>query len=74
MDRHKKSIFNSIDYILDANIKNNPKMITKDALDYALELISNEPFRVVPYFDPGVWGGQWMKNVCGLDKNKENTG
>jgi mannose-6-phosphate isomerase class I len=26
----------------------------------------------VPYFDPGVWGGQWMKEVCGLDPEADN--
>lgn len=72
MDRHKKSIFNEVDYILDTNVANEPKMITSDAFFGALEQISNEPFRVVPYFDPGVWGGQWMKDVCGLDKEKDN--
>ncbi|MDE6182391.1 MAG: class I mannose-6-phosphate isomerase, partial [Eubacteriales bacterium] len=30
------------------------------------------PFRLVPYFDSGIWGGQWIKKVCGLDKNREN--
>lgn len=25
-----------------------------------------------PYFDPGVWGGQWMKEVCHLNPDKEN--
>ena len=25
-----------------------------------------------PYFDPGVWGGQWMKENLGLDASKEN--
>ena len=72
MDRHKKSVFEKMDYLLDTNKKDNPKMITKDAFKGALEKISKEPFRVVPYFDPGVWGGQWMKSVCGLDKEKEN--
>jgi mannose-6-phosphate isomerase len=32
----------------------------------------SSPFRVVPFFDPGVWGGQWMKEVCGLDPEAEN--
>ena len=28
--------------------------------------------RVSSYACPGVWGGQWMKDVCGLDKEKPN--
>jgi mannose-6-phosphate isomerase class I len=27
---------------------------------------------VVPYFDPGPWGGQWMKEVIDLDRDTEN--
>lgn len=72
MDRHKKSLFSEINYILDTNIPNNPKMITSDAFFNGLMQVSSKPFRVVPYFDPGVWGGQWMKEVCNLDKNSEN--
>jgi mannose-6-phosphate isomerase class I len=30
------------------------------------------PFRVVPFFDPGPWGGQWMKEVCDLDRSVTN--
>ena len=30
------------------------------------------PFRVVPYFDPGVWGGHWMEEVCDLPKDQLN--
>lgn len=72
MDRHKKSLFSEINYILDTNLPNDPKMITSDAFFNGLNQISSKPFRVVPYFDPGVWGGQWMKEVCDLDKNSEN--
>jgi mannose-6-phosphate isomerase class I len=32
------------------------------------------PFRVVPFFDPAPWGGQWMKRVCGLDASVKNYG
>lgn len=71
-DRFKKGLFDSMDYILDTNKKDDPKMITIDAFNAGMELAVNRPFRVVPFFDPGVWGGQWMKKICGLDEEKEN--
>lgn len=71
-DRYKKRRFNKFDYILDTNLKSNPKMITGEAFKAGLKETSNRPFRVVPFFDPGVWGGQWMKEVCDLDRNMEN--
>ncbi len=71
-DRYKKRRFNKFDYILDTNLKNTPKMITGDAFRAGLKETVNRPFRVVPFFDPGVWGGQWMKEVCDLDRNMEN--
>ncbi|HXX63048.1 MAG TPA: class I mannose-6-phosphate isomerase, partial [Bacteroidota bacterium] len=30
------------------------------------------PFSVVPFFDPGPWGGQWLKKVCSLDPAAAN--
>ncbi len=71
-DRLKKEIFQEIDYLLDSNLNNNPKMITKEALLNGLQQVSVRPFRVVPYFKPGVWGGQWMKEVCDLDRSTSN--
>lgn len=71
-DRHKKTLMDKWDYVLDTNIHDNPKMITGDTLSAGLSQVVNQPFSVVPYFDPGIWGGQWMKEVCGLDKEKDN--
>jgi len=71
-DRHKKKYFDRFDYLIDTNEKDNPKMITGRAFLSALQKLSTSPFRVVPYFDPGVWGGQWMKEVCDLDKDRQN--
>ncbi|MGL4738792.1 MAG: class I mannose-6-phosphate isomerase [Cellulosilyticaceae bacterium] len=71
-DRHKVAHFGKFDYVLDTNVANAPNMITGEAFFAGLEQTVSQPFRVVPYFDPGVWGGQWMKDVCGLDKEKEN--
>ena len=71
-DRHKKKLFDRIDYLLDTNVKDCPKMVTGEAFTAGLRQVSVRPFRVVPYFDPGVWGGQWMKDVCGLPKDAPN--
>lgn len=73
-DKVKRELLKNrtIDYLLDTNLKDDPKMITGEALHKGLETVVRRPFRLVPYFDPGVWGGQWMKEVCNLPKDKEN--
>ena len=71
-DRHKKANSQNFHYIMDTNIKEYPKMITGEAFLAGLKQTAHRPFRVVPFFDPGVWGGQWMKEVCDLDRNLEN--
>jgi mannose-6-phosphate isomerase class I len=63
-DRHKRTLFDRIDLVLDANgSMADAKLIRADTFRAGLELASRRPFRVVPFFDPGVWGGQWMKEV-----------
>ena len=66
-------MFEDIDYLVDTNKKGEPKMICGDAFREGLKKTATQPFRTVPYFDPGVWGGQWMKDVCGLDKEKPTS-
>ncbi|MGN1444614.1 MAG: class I mannose-6-phosphate isomerase [Acutalibacteraceae bacterium] len=71
-DKHKIEHHEQFHYFMDTNSLDCPKLISRSDYDNALEKAVNTPFRVVPYFDPGVWGGQWMKEVCGLDKTKNN--
>lgn len=71
-DRHKVKYFDEIDFLLDTNKPGMPKLLTGDALRAGIEQTVAQPFRVVPFFDPGVWGGQWMKEVCGLDPKEKN--
>ena len=71
-DKHKAERFESFDYVVDTNKSNDPKMISSDTFKISLHQLSKQPFRTVPYFDPGVWGGQWMKEVCNLDTNQSN--
>lgn len=72
LDRWKKSIWKRMDYILDSNTAGAPKMIPSEAFFAGLSEAARRPFRVVPYFDPGVWGGQWIKEVCDLDPSQKN--
>ncbi len=71
-DKHKKKLFKKLDYILDSNTSESPKMIHGKTYLEGLSLTNKQPFSVVPFFDPGVWGGQWMKEVCDLDKSAPN--
>ncbi len=71
-DKLKQQLFEKADFWLDTNKKGLPKMIETQIMLNSLTEISLSPFRVVPYFDPGPWGGQWMKDVCDLDKSKPN--
>lgn len=71
-DKQKIKMFDEIDYLIDSNTKGHPKMITGEALREGLKQVVKRPFRLVPYFDPGVWGGQWMKEHCGLDPKEKN--
>jgi mannose-6-phosphate isomerase class I len=71
-DRIKDEHMKSMSYIIDFDDNQCPKMINQDTYQQCLDQAIHQPFRVVPYFDPGVWGGQWMKEVCNLDPSKPN--
>jgi hypothetical protein len=71
-DRLKRKLLDRLDFLLDTNAKANPKMASGDALRAGLRQTAQHPFRVVPFFDPGPWGGQWMKEVCDLDRSAVN--
>lgn len=71
-DRLKEDLLGTIDFFIDVNRPENPKMISGTLFRCALERFSKEPFRLVPYFDPGPWGGQWMKSVFSLAADQSN--
>ncbi len=71
-DRVKRALLPRIDFLLDTNQRDLPKMITGSQLAQGLKTAAHRPFRVAPFFDPGPWGGQWMKKVCDLPLDAEN--
>lgn len=72
LDRHKQDIQEAISFYLDTNEVQNPKMVDGVSYRAGLRQFTSEPFRLVPYFDEGIWGGTWMEEVCGLEKRENN--
>ncbi len=65
-DRLKVGLYDRIDLLLDTNTPGKPKAISGDVFRRSLKSAIARPFRVVPFFDPGPWGGHWMERVLGL--------
>ena len=68
-DRTKTALLPRIDFLLDTNKRDAPKMISGEAFHRGLAKAAAKPFRVVPFFDPGPWGGHWMERVCDLPED-----
>ncbi len=73
-DRWKRPLIDRWDFVLDTNDPRQPKLADGEAVRAGLRQAVTQPFRVVPFFDPAPWGGQWMKDVCGLDPSVPNYG
>jgi mannose-6-phosphate isomerase class I len=71
-DRHKAELLGSLDYLMETTTPGQPNMVTGNAFRAALQSAASRPFRLKPYFDPGVWGGQWMRENFGLPDGPPN--
>lgn len=70
-DRLKRQLLPKMDFLLDTN-GSIPKLVDGSAIRDGLKKTAHQPFRVVPYFDPGPWGGHWMEEVCDLPTDEPN--
>jgi mannose-6-phosphate isomerase class I len=73
-DRFKKPLLRRCDFVLDTNTGDQPQLAAGEAVREGLRRAARQPFRLVPFFDPAPWGGQWMKEVCDLDGAVPNYG
>ena len=71
-DRHRNAILDRVDYYLDSNVPGSPRLVGGEHYRRALELTARRPFRLVPFFDPGPWGGEWMRRRFGLPNDPPN--
>lgn len=74
LDIYKEALFDRVDWWLDTNDVSTPKLISGETFQRGMAKTARKPFRPVPFFDPAPWGGQWMKDVCDLNREVENYG
>jgi mannose-6-phosphate isomerase class I len=73
-DRWKRPLIARWDFVLDTHDPRQPKLVQGEAVRRGLRQAVTRPFRVVPFFDPAPWGGQWMRKVCDLPEGAPNYG
>lgn len=62
LNKEKKRLLPEIDIIVDQQRDGNPTWMYGATLRKSLSKMSKSYFRVRPWFEPGVWGGQWIKD------------
>ncbi len=71
-DRCRHRIYPGVDFFLDMTEEEQPRMLPGEALRAAVRSTVRQPFRVIPFFDPGPWGGQWMREQFDLPPGPQN--
>lgn len=71
-DESRHRMYREVDLFLDFNNDHLPRMLEGDRLRDAVRATVERPFRVVPFFDPGPWGGQWMRTRFDLPDGPQN--
>jgi mannose-6-phosphate isomerase class I len=71
-DGIRHAIYERVDYFLDLDNSDEPQMVAGKILRCGIQTVVRRPFRVVPFFDPGPWGGSWMKDTFALPDGPPN--
>lgn len=73
LNEHKKNEFSKMFLIVDSQWSNTISWIKLIDLLEGMKKMSHSLFRPRPWFDQGIWGGQWMKEkIPGLERTEGN--
>jgi mannose-6-phosphate isomerase class I len=73
LNEYKRTLISRIQIMADAQWHDTVTWITMSDLQKGIDQLTNAVFRVRPWFEPGAWGGQWMKeHIAGLNKEEVN--
>ena len=73
LNRHKSRFVNAIDCFVDGQDAAQPSHIAAHAARASFRQLTGSAFRPRPWFEPGLWGGQWLKrNMPGLPQHARN--
>ncbi|WP_053779336.1 class I mannose-6-phosphate isomerase [Paenibacillus xylanivorans] len=72
-EEYRKRRLYNFDYYVDTNNQERPVLVTVPMLRRLLASVAQQPFRVKPFFAPGIWGGQYLKELCGLPREWNNS-
>jgi mannose-6-phosphate isomerase class I len=68
LNRHKQNILSRADIIVDGQRPEKPVWMHGDTMRRSLSVLSHNVFRARPWFEPGVWGGTWIReHIQGLN-------
>ncbi|MFZ4547820.1 MAG: class I mannose-6-phosphate isomerase [Bacteroidales bacterium] len=73
LNNHKQELLPQIDIFVDTQRPEEPVWVDGNVFRDSIKTMAENVFRVRPWFEPGAWGGTWIKeHIAGLNKNVPN--
>ncbi|GGC64631.1 hypothetical protein GCM10011387_17790 [Pedobacter quisquiliarum] len=73
LNKHKKALLRKINVVADGQWPDTINWMHQGDLAAGLNQMSKSVIRARPWFEPGAWGGQWLKNhINGLNTDVVN--